>query len=561
MSCLHPPNGCMCTYLVFILIKGVIDYDRDKFKNIKKSYGFNNILENISFEIKTGDKVGIIGDNGCGKSTILNIICNKEMQDSGIISIRNKSNIGYLNQNLDIINKEYTVQDIIYENVKGISEIEKKMKLYEKKMINNPNNINIINKYLNIQDKFINIGGYKVNTLIEKVMHGLNIDKFINRKFNELSGGEKKRVLLASLIIKKSNILILDEPTNHLDIETLEWLEKFLNTFNGTFIITSHDRFFLDKVTNKTILIEDGKAILFNGNYSYYLKQNELRIEKEYKNYKDQQKIICAMKKKIKQLYEYGKLAYPGGEKFFKRAESIRKRLNKLELINKPKEKKDFPINLLFENRSGKDVLKIKDYDLYIQNKLLIANINVNIYNGDKVCILGNNGCGKSTLIKNIINNCSDKIKLGSNIKIGYIPQQISFNNNQTILEYTRNFYIGDITHLRSSLDKFYFSNDLVFKKINNLSGGEKVRLKLFELINNKCNFIILDEITNHIDVDTKEILEESLIDFKGTVLFISHDRYFINKLANKVLYINNNKINEYMRNYDYFKSHKNTSK
>ena len=530
-------------------------------KNIKKSYGFNNILENISFEIKTGDKVGIIGDNGCGKSTILNIICNKEMQDSGIISIRNKSNIGYLNQNLDIINKEYTVQDIIYENVKGISEIEKKMKLYEKKMINNPNNINIINKYLNIQDKFINIGGYKVNTLIEKVMHGLNIDKFINRKFNELSGGEKKRVLLASLIIKKSNILILDEPTNHLDIETLEWLEKFLNTFNGTFIITSHDRFFLDKVTNKTILIEDGKAILFNGNYSYYLKQNELRIEKEYKDYKDQQKIICAMKKKIKQLYEYGKLAYPGGEKFFKRAESIRKRLNKLELINKPKEKKDFPINLLFENRSGKDVLKIKDYDLYIQNKLLIANINVNIYNGDKVCILGNNGCGKSTLIKNIINNCSDKIKLGSNIKIGYIPQQISFNNNQTILEYTRNFYIGDITHLRSSLDKFYFSNDLVFKKINNLSGGEKVRLKLFELINNKCNFIILDEITNHIDVDTKEILEESLIDFKGTVLFISHDRYFINKLANKVLYINNNKINEYMRNYDYFKSHKNTSK
>ena len=529
-------------------------------RNIKKSYGFNNVLDNLSLEIKTGDKIGIIGDNGCGKSTCLNIICGIEKQDSGILSIRNESNIAYLYQNLDLIDKKKNVKEILYEGIKEILDIENLMKKYEKKMIDNPNNISTINKYLNIQDKFINKGGYEINTLIEKVKHGLNINKFTNMEFEKLSGGEKKRVLLAALIIKKPNILVLDEPTNHLDIDTLEWLEKYLNKFDGTIIMVSHDRYFLDKVANKTILIENGQAIEFNGNYSYYLKENDLRIEKEFKDYKDQQKMICAMKKKIKQLYEFGKLAYPGGEKFFKRAENIRKRLDKIELKNKPNTKKELPIELIFENRSGNDVLKIENYNLYIQDRPLINNININIYYGDKVCIIGNNGCGKSTLIKSIMDNKSNNIKLGSNIKIGYIPQQISFESDQTVLEYARNFYIGDITHLRSALDKFYFSKEFVFKKINKLSGGEKVRLKLFELINNNCNFIILDEVTNHIDIDTKEILEDALKSFKGTILFISHDRYFINKVANKVLYINNNTISEFIGNYDYFIEHKNTS-
>ena len=423
-------------------------------------------------------------------------------------------------------------------------------------MSNNPNNISLINNYLKIQEEYMNLGGYELDTLIEKISYGLNIKDLLDHPFNKISGGEQRRVLLASLIIKKPNILILDEPTNHLDIVTLEWLENYLNKYTGTILVVSHDRYFLDKVTNKTILIENGKAITFNGNYSYYLKENDIRIEKEFQDYKDRQKQIQAMKKKIKQLQEFGKLAYPSGESFFKRAENIRKRLERLEIKDKPQERKELPINLTINNRSGKDVLKINNYNLYISSKLLIENINININYGDRVCIIGSNGCGKSTLIKEILKNNNDNIIIGTNIKIGYIPQQISFNDDIRVLDYTKKFFIGEESHLRSVLDKFYFHGEFVLKKINKLSGGEKVRLKLFELIHNNCNFIILDEPTNHLDIYTQETLENALNKFKGTILFVSHDRYFINKLATKILYINNKTITEYIGNYDYFTSH-----
>ena len=266
------------------------------------------------------------------------------------------------------------------------------------------------------------------------------------------------------------------------------------------------------------------------------------------------------MKKKIKQLEEFGKLAYPSGDAFFRRAENIRKRLERLEIKEKPIVKKELPINFEFDYRSGKDALSIKDFDLTIGEKLLIKNINFRINYGDKVSILGDNGCGKTTLIKAIINNQSDNIKIGSNVKIGYIPQQINFVKDETILDYSRRYFVGEEAHLRSALNKFEFYGENVFKKTSKLSGGEKVRLKLFSLIQEKCNFIILDEPTNHIDIFTKEILENSLKEFSGTLLFISHDRYFINKLANNILYINNQKLTEYYGNYDYFINQKNTN-
>ena len=525
--------------------------------NIKKSFGFKNILNDLNIEIKTGDKVSLIGENGCGKSTILNIINQKENIDSGNIAIRNGSNIGYLNQQPENIYNDKKVKDILYESLKEILEVEKTLKKYEEKMNNNPNDMDIINKYLKTQEKFMNIGGYEVNTLIEKISHGLNIDYLIDKNFNILSGGEQKRVVLASIIIKKPTILLLDEPTNHLDINTIEWLEEYLNKYNGTILVVSHDRYFLDKVTNKTILIENGKSIVFNGNYSKYLEENELRIEREFKEYKDQQKLIIAMKKKIKQLEEFGKLAYPGGEPFFRRAENIRKRLERIELKDKPIIKKELPINFDFNNRSGKDALVIENYDLSIDNNILINNINLKINYEDKICIIGSNGCGKTTLLKQIINNKSNNIKIGTNIKIGYIPQQINFINDETILEYSRKYFIGEESHLRSALNKFQFYGENVFKKVSKLSGGEKVRLKLFTLIQDKCNFIILDEPTNHIDIFTKETLENALKEYKGTLLFVSHDRYFINKLANKIFYINNKQIKEYNGNYSNFIEHK----
>jgi ATPase subunit of ABC transporter with duplicated ATPase domains len=519
---------------------------------VTKNFGFKNILNELSFEVKTGEVVSIIGENGCGKTTILNIISGIEKADSGLVTTRKDSKIGYLNQMTESLYHMEIVKDILYEGAPVILELSKSLSKYEEKMMID-NNMATINKYLKIQDRFISMGGYELNTKIEKISHGLNIDHLINKHFNELSGGEQRRVVLAKIIISSPSILLLDEPTNHLDIKSLEWLEDFLKKYNGTILLVSHDRYFLDKVSTKTILIEHSKAVIFHGNYSYYLKENEDRIEREFKKYKDQQKLIASMKKKIRQLEEFGKLAYPGGEPFFRRAENIRKRLARLELVDRPIEKKDLPLDLAFDKRSGKDALVIKDYDLMIDDILLISNINFKINYGERICLIGDNGSGKTTLIKHIMSNSEDNIKLGTNIKIGYIPQQITFERDMTVLEYARKFYIGEESHLRSALNKFYFHGEQVFKKVNNLSGGEKVRLKLFELIQSNTNFIILDEPTNHIDIDTKETLEDALLDYKGTLLFVSHDRYFINKLADKILYIDNKQITEYVGNYDYF--------
>ncbi len=523
---------------------------------LEKSYGFNKILDEFSLDIKNGEIITLIGENGCGKSTILNIISGNENLDKGNILIRKGNTIGYLKQNPEIRNKDDTVKDVLYESVFNILDISNKLKEYETKMETaKDDKLNeLIIKYSNLQEKFINIGGYDIDTEINKIITGFNINNLINKKYNSLSGGEKRIVSLAAIMIKKPSILLLDEPTNHLDIKSLEWFENFIKKYKGTILLVSHDRYFINKVSNKIVLVERGKEIIFHGNYDYYLKENELRIDREFKEYKDQSKIIAAMKKKIKQLEEFGRLAYPGGEPFFKRAQNIKKRLERLEKVEKPIIKKDIPINFDINERSGKDVIVINNYDLSINDKLLIENINIKINYNEKICLMGSNGSGKSTLIKRIIENNDKHIKIGSNVTIGYIPQEIEFNNNITILEYARRYFNGDESHLRSALSKFYFCGEIVFKKIQKLSGGEKVRLKLFELIQCNYNCIILDEPTNHIDINTKELLEAALKEYKGTVIFISHDRYFINTLANKILYIEDKKIKEYIGNYDDYK-------
>ena len=519
---------------------------------IIKTYGFNRVLDGFSLEVKTGEVIVLIGENGSGKSTILNIINGDESINDGSVVVRKGATIGYLKQVPYEYSNDTLVKDILYESVTDILEMGNRLSEYEKKMLYGGNDLdNIIKKYTNLQDKFIAMGGYEVDNRINKIVNGFKIANLVDKKYNSLSGGEKRIVSLAAMMIKEPSILLLDEPTNHLDISTLEWFEDFIRKYKGTILMVSHDRYFIDRVASKIVLVERGKEILFNGNYSYYVNENELRIEREFKDYKDQGKIIAAMKRKIKQLEEFGRLAYPGGESFFKRAESIRKRLDKLELKEKPIVKKDIPINFEINNRSGKNVIVVSNYDL---KKLLVSDINFTINYGDKVCIMGSNGCGKSTLIKRIINNDDDRIKIGSNVKIGYVEQEIIFDSNSTVLEYARKFFIGEESHLRSALNKFYFSGENVFKRINSLSGGEKVRLKLFELIQCNNNCIILDEPTNHIDINTKEILEEALKEYVGTLIFISHDRYFINKLANKIFYIENNRLNQYVGNYDDYK-------
>ncbi len=523
---------------------------------VNKNYGFKTILKDISFEVKTKERVSLIGSNGSGKTTILKIISGIENVNSGLVSIRKGSKVGYLSQtNQDITNDE-KVEDIIYKNLKEILDIKNKLIQYEIDMntLTDKRLDKVIVSYTNLQDKFINMGGYEIDTKISKVLSVFKIDnQMLNRTFNTLSGGEKTIVSLASLVLGEYDILLLDEPTNHLDIDATEWLENFLINYKGTIVLVSHDRYFLDKVATKTILIERESIDIYHGNYSYFLEENEKRILLEFKDYNNQAKQISAMKESIKKLREFGKLG--NNEKFFKRAVCIERRLEKLERLDKPKEKNDIPISFNINDRSGKDVIEIKNLNISFDSKVLFKNASMNLYFRERLCIIGPNGSGKSTLIKEILNNNSN-IKIGSNVLIGYIPQEITFEDeNIKLIDEAKKYYDGLESNLRSILFKFMFIGDSIQKRLNTLSGGERVRLKLFSLVQQKCNLLILDEPTNHIDIDTREILESALEQYKGTILFISHDRYFINKIASRIVSIESNKLISYIGNYDYYKN------
>ena len=514
---------------------------------VNKSYGFDKVLNNIDLVIKSRERVGLIGSNGCGKSTLLKIVGGFENVNSGEVSIRKGANIGYLSQIPDTNN--ILVKDYIYNAFTNLIDMEERLNKLESKL----DDTKILNKYLRLQEEFIKLGGYEYRSKIDKILSAFDInDTMLNRKFNTLSGGEKTICSLIKLLLIEPDILLLDEPTNHLDIKRIEWLEKYLNSYKGTVLIVSHDRYFLDKVVNKIVLLTKRGIEEYFGNYTYFIKENENRIMLEFKQYKDEQKIISAMKRSIKRLKEFGKLCGPsGGEMFFRRAASIQKRLDKMEKKDKPEVKKNISLNFDIKERTGKDVLKITNLDLGYNDKILLDNSNLEIFYQEKVCIIGENGTGKSTLIKEILNG-NNNIKLGSNIKIGYIPQNIEFENNDiSVLEEARKYYMGEEEYLRASLFKFLFVGENIHKKIKYLSGGEKVRLKLFCLIQDKYNFLILDEPTNHIDIDTREILENALIEYNGTLLFISHDRYFINKISTHIVTLKDQKLNKYIGNYD----------
>ena len=514
-----------------------------------KSFGFDLILNNIDITVQKGEKVGLIGTNGSGKSTILKIIAGQESIDSGSLSIRNNISIGYLSQIPE--EKDIIVKDYINSAFKEIIELKEKLERYEDKLLTE--DYKVITKYMNMQEKFISLGGYEYETKIQKILPVFNItEEILNRNFNTLSGGEKTIISLIRLLLQEPDVLLLDEPTNHLDINKMIWLEKTLKNYKGTIILVSHDRYFMDNVINKVYLLTKRGIEVYHGNYSYYIKESENRLLLELKNYKDQQKQITAMENSIKRLKEYGRLCGPsGGEIFFRRAASIEKRLEKVEKLDKPEEKKKLNITFDTASRSGKDVLTINNLDLSYGTKEIFNNLNLSIKYQDRLCLVGDNGVGKSTLIKEILKE-NNSIKLGSNIKIGYIPQEIEFEDiNLSVLEEARKYFIGPEQYLRSALFKYLFAGENIHKKIKYLSGGEKVRLKIFCLIQDSYNFLILDEPTNHIDIDTREMLEESLKEYNGTILFVSHDRYFINKIATGIIEIKNKNITKYIGNYD----------
>ena len=524
--------------------------------NITKNYGLKNILDGFNLEVKQGEKVAIIGQNGSGKSTVLKIIAKQENIDSGTINIRNGAKIGILNQIYENVEDDVLVKEFLYKSFEEIINLEQKLNKLEIAMSEEADSIKIekmIDDYGKLQEKYLLAGGYEIQEKFKKICTKFYInEKMLNLHYNSLSGGEKTRVNLAKLLLTEPDILLLDEPTNHLDIHSLDFLEELILNYKGTVLMVSHDRYFLDKVINKIILLENGKSNIYNGNYSYFLEEDERRTLAQFENYKNQQKQIEKMKESIATLRKFGEIAK--NEMFFKRAKSIEKRLEKIEVLDKVElNRKSIDLKFYMKNRSGNDVLKIENLEKRFNEKIIFKNTNLTLNYGEKVALIGENGTGKSTLIKMILgmdNDFEGNIKLGTSIKIGYIPQNIIFENeNQTILDYFLEENNFSEAEARNKLARYGFRKENVFKKVGKLSGGEKVKIILIKLIQKDINFLILDEPTNHIDIDTREILEDALNEYKGTLLFVSHDRFFINKLANKVLRIedcNIKKLNIY---------------
>lgn len=524
--------------------------------NLIKYYGANKIFENISFELKTGDRTGLIGQNGCGKTTLMKVLMGVEDYHGGNISFRKGAKLGYLDQ-IYKASHTTTVIDLLEESFKDIWDLRSNLKALENKLKHlTGDELEIeMNNYGLLLEQYELAGGYEVDMNINRICLGLMIpDNFRTKPFEELSGGEKTRVLLGRLLLAQPDILLLDEPTNHLDIRSIEWLESFLSEYKGTILIISHDRSFLDRVVNRIIELEPTEANLYDGNYSAYVIEKERRFELEYKAYLNNQRKIEQMERQIERYRIWG--AMRDSEKMYKRAKELEKRLDKVEVIDRPTlENSKIRLNNNTIQRTGKIVLRVENLSKSFSGKKLFSDLSFTLFYQDRLCIMGENGSGKTTLLKTLLGEIypdSGELSLGANVKIGYLPQNVVFENEDlTILEYFVSKH--NITQLeaRSELAKMLFLRDDVFKKIRSLSGGEKSRLKLCSLILDKVNLMILDEPTNHLDIDSREVLEETLVNYSGTIIFVSHDRYFVRKVATKIMIFNSLDVRLYPMNYD----------
>ena len=529
---------------------------------VQKYYGANQVLTDITFQILKGDRAGIVGRNGTGKTTVFKIISDIEKCDRGTFSIRKGATIGFLEQIPNYPN-EFKVIDVLNMAFQNELSIQSSIRKLEEKMSSAKGEEldSIMKKYGELQDSFEHQGGYDIEEKLSKVCNGLGInERFKNMYFKDLSGGEKTSVLLGKVLLEEPDILLLDEPTNHLDMDSIEWLESFLLEYKGTVIIISHDRYFLDKVVNKVIEIEGGKVSTYGGNYSAYMAEKQKIYLDELKRYENQQKKIKSMEESIKRLKDWANRG--DNAKLYKKAFSMEKRIEKMEKVDKPiLDNKKMKLDLTAQGRSGDDVISIEGLYKKIDEKVLFEDLSFYLKYEEKVALIGRNGSGKSTLIKTILGeNPLDKgkIKVGSNVKIGYLQQEVYFNNEEkTILEAFRENYVCTEGEARGLLARFLFYSEDVFKKVKNLSGGERSRLRLCQLMYEDINTLILDEPTNHLDIIGREMLEEALLEFQGTIIFISHDRYFINKLANKVVELCNKNLITYLGNYDYYRDKK----
>ena len=527
-------------------------------RHLTKSFGIDEILRDVTFNINEGDKVGLIGPNGEGKSTLFKILTKQLDYDSGELFLDKNKTLGYLSQNLSL-DSENTIYDEMLSVFSSLTELEDKIKTLEEKL-NEPYDASkeeyhnkLIKDYTLSQELYENRGGYTFRGEISRVLKGLGfLEEDFNNQIINLSGGQKTRLALCKLLLRKPDLLLLDEPTNHLDLEAIEWLEEYLNGYKGTVFVISHDRFFLDSVTNTTFELIGGKIHCYNASYTKFLELRKKDIEARLKAYNLQQAEIKRQEEIIEKFRSFNR------EKSVRAAESRQKALDKMDRLEAPEVIKEAS-KISFETlvKSGNDVLHIenlkKSYD-----SLLFENVNLDLKRGEKVALIGENGRGKTTLFKIImgmLKQDSGSVSLGKNVFTGYYDQeQSNLNLHKTILdEVWDDFPNLTTTEIRNYLASFLFTGDDVFKEISLLSGGEKCKINLLKLMLSKANLLLLDEPTNHLDIMSREALEDAILSYDGTLIVISHDRYFLNKVINKIVELQENGLKTYLGNYNYY--------
>lgn len=529
--------------------------------NITKAYGVDIILKDVSFHVNQGERVGIVGNNGAGKTTLLNILCGEMPYDDGNVFISANTSIGYLKQSQNFDSEKTLIEEVsaIFNHVADMeAEMAKLSHEISERSSKGENVEKLLNRYDELMEAYNRNNGYGYKSEINGILNSMAFtENYYDKKIAMLSGGEKTRLALACLLLKKPDILFLDEPTNHLDIGTLKWLEQYLKSYSGTIILISHDRYFLDQTVNRIFEVENHKLYTYQGGYSEYAEKKRQRREEELRKYEGQQKEISRQEEIIRRFKQHGT------EKLAKRAQSREKRLAQIELVDKPEALVGkMKIHFKQQFKSGNDVIFAeglqKGFGYGQRRKELFRNVDFDIKRGERICIVGANGVGKTTLLKILMDQQEPdggRLKIGHNVQFGYYDQdQQNLNPANTVFDEMKDSYrLYTDTEMRSLLGRFLFRNESVFLNVGSLSGGEKARLSLLKLMLSGANVLILDEPTNHLDITSKEVFEDALLDYPGTVIVVSHDRYFLNKIPTRIMELDNEGMAAYLGSYDYY--------